>query len=87
MDMEIDEFATHSFGKAALKKLAPVSENFRLYTAGWLGNKPEEMTVMQVTGAEFRRAKSGPNKGKLSILVRGTKRSAFVTRDEIRAVG
>lgn len=86
MDMERDFFAEQPFGKAALKKMAPVPENFRLYAAGWLGEKPEDFNVMEVTGAEFRTAKRGPNKGKLAIPVPGTKRTVYVTRDEMTAV-
>jgi hypothetical protein len=85
MDMGKDIFAEQSYGKAALKKLAPIPENFRLYKAGWLGTKPEEWSVMEVTGAVFEIAKRGPNKGKRCILVKGTKRTAFVTREEMRA--
>lgn len=85
MDMEHDVFAEQSYGKVALQKMNPVPENFRLYAAGWLGEKPEEFTVMEVTGAEFRTAKSGPNKGKLSIMVPGTKRTVYVTKDEMKA--
>lgn len=83
MDMEKDVFADQSYGKAALKKMAPVPANFRLYAAGWLGKKPEDFDVMEVTGAEFRVAKSGPNKGKLSVLVPGTKRTVYVTKAEM----
>lgn len=85
MDMGHDVFAEQSFGKVALQKMAPVPENFRLYCAGWLGDKPESWDVMEVTGAEFRIAKRGPNKGKLSILVPGTKRTVYVTRAEMKA--
>ncbi len=77
--------APRHYGKAALKKLAPLPENFRLYSAGWLGKKPEEWSVMEVTGAQFRVAKSGPNKGKLSMIIPGTKRTVFVTSDEMKA--
>lgn len=85
VDMEKDILAAETYGKIALQKLAPVHENFRLYEAGWLGEKPADFQVMKVVGAEFRAAKSGPNKGKLSILVKGTQRTAFVTREEIQA--
>jgi hypothetical protein len=85
MDMQIDIFAEQSYGKAALKKLAPVPENFRLYAAGWLGKKPEDWKTMKVTGAEFRAAKTGKNAGKLSILVKGSGRSVIVTKDEMCA--
>lgn len=84
-NMEKDIFAEQPYGKAALKKLAPIAENFRLYQAGWLGDKPENMDVMKVTGAEFRIAKTGKYAGKLSIIVKGTDRTAYVTKEEIRA--
>lgn len=46
---------------------------------------PENMDVMKVTGAEFRIAKTGKYAGKLSIIVKGTDRTAYVTKEEIRA--
>ncbi|MCE9984184.1 hypothetical protein LZ656_17570 [Leclercia adecarboxylata] len=67
-DMTHDEFAEFSFGKAALLKLPPLPANFRLYEAETLRNGKG----MKVTGAEFRVAESGPNKGKLCIPVPGT---------------
>ena len=85
-DMEQDIFADQSYGKIALKKLAPVPENFRLYQAGWFGDKPKDMDVMKVTGAEFRVAKRGKYAGKLSVLVKGTARSVFVTKTEMQAL-
>lgn len=84
-DMTVDPFAEQPLGKAALKKLNPVPENFRLFEAGWLGKSPQDFSVMEVKGAVFRHAKSGPNKGKLVVIVPGTTRSVFVTKDEIRA--
>ncbi len=84
MDMEQDIFAEQPYGKLALQKMAPVPENFRLFYAGWLGTKPEEFTVMEVSGAQFRVAQRGPNKGKLSIMVPGTKRTTYVTKDEMK---
>lgn len=84
MDMEKDVFAEYSYGKAALQKLAPTPENFRLYEAGWLGDKPSDRDVMKVTGGEFRIAKTGLNAGKLSILIKGTSRSVYVTKEEMQ---
>ena len=81
--MTIDIFAMHPYGKAALKKMGDVPENFRLYCAGWIGSKPEDWKEMDVTGAEFRVAKRGPNKGKLSILIPGTQRKVRVNRKEM----
>ncbi|MDH1848014.1 MAG: hypothetical protein E7L31_18295 [Aeromonas sp.] len=79
-DMTRDTFAALPFGKAALQKLAPLPENFRLYEAENLG----QGNGMKVTGAEFRAAKRGSNKGKLSIMVSGSKRVAYLSLDEIR---
>ena len=85
MDMSKDLFAQQPYGKIALAKLAPVPANFRLYQAGWLGDKPGDWEVMKITGAEFRVAKTGKNAGKLSILVKGSVRSTYVTRAEMDA--
>lgn len=81
MDMTEDVFADQSYGKAALQKMAPTDPNFRLYLAGWLGQKPL-CDVMEVKGAVFRQATRGPNKGKLSIMVPGTTRVVHVTATE-----
>jgi hypothetical protein len=40
---------------------------------------------MEVKGMVFRAAKTGPNKGQLTVPVAGTKRTAYVTKDEMRA--
>lgn len=83
-DMERDIFAETPYGKAALKKMQPVPENFRLFEAGWLGEQPEDWEIMEVKGAEFRKAKSGPRKGRLAIRIRGTERTVYLTKDQIR---
>lgn len=83
MDMERDLFAEQPFGAAALKKMGSLPENFRLYRAAWLENR----SVMEVVGAEFRRAKSGKNKGKLCIYVKGTNRRVVLSREEARGEG
>lgn len=82
-DMSKDTFAATPYGQAALKKLHPVDENFRLYAAGWLGEKQADWTVMKVIGATFRAAKTGKNRGKLVVMVKGSKRTAYVTKEEI----
>lgn len=84
-DMTKDIFATCSYGQIALRKLAPVPEGFRLFSAGWCETKSDDWQTMKVTGAEFREAKAGPNKGQLSIKVPGTERSAYVTKEEMAA--
>lgn len=83
MDMSVDLFAEQSYGKIALKKLAPTDENFRLFEAGYLGND-NQRDVLEVKGAVFRKALRGPNKGQLSIKVPDTTRAAYVTADEMR---
>lgn len=79
-DMTHDSFADFPFGKAALHKLAPVPENFRLYEAENLGAG----NGMKVTGAVFRVAQKGPKKGLLSILVPGSKQVVYLSLGEIR---
>lgn len=76
-------FADTPYGKAALKKLAPIEEGFMLFECGWLGSKPSEMTVIKAKGAVFREAKSGKNKGNRAIPVKGTERTVYVTIEEI----
>lgn len=84
MDMTIDIFAQQPFGKAALKTLGNIPENFRLYEAGWVGNAPNDFRIMEVKGAEFRFALRGKNKGKLTVMVPGTIKTTYVTKEEIQ---
>lgn len=84
VDMEDKTFEAMPYGKAALKKWGEVPENFRIFRAERMGYTPAE-DIMKLEGAEFRAAKSGPNKGKLCIMVEGTQRTAYVTREEINA--
>ncbi len=86
MDMEKDFFADQPYGQLALQKMAPTPSDFRLYCAEWLGDKPNDRQVLKITGGEFRRAKSGKNKGKLSILVKGTDKTVFLTSEEIQSL-
>lgn len=85
MDMTKDIFANCTYGQIALKELAPVSDNFRLYYAGWLEENPKDWKTMKVTGADFRVAKIGRDKGKLSVMIKGSKRSVFVSKAAILA--
>lgn len=83
VDMTQDIFADYPFGKAARHKLeklyGPLPENFRFYDAFNHGG----LIGMQVSGAEFRRASSGPNKGLLTIIIPSTRKSVFLSREEI----
>jgi len=83
--MTIDYFAKQPYGVVALEKIKPNDPNFRLYSAGWLGDFHTTDT-MEVTGAVFRAAKSGPRKRQLCIEVPGTRRTAYVTVAEMNAV-
>lgn len=86
MDMTEDLFADTEFGQIALEKIKPTSPNFRLYCAGWIEKgPPATWDTMEVNGAEFRVAKTGPNKGLLTVLVPGTKQTAYVTKSEMKA--
>ena len=83
-DMTDKLFELQPFGQAALKKIGDVPENFRLYDASWMGNDQRRHDIMRVTGAEFRPAKRGPEKGLLSVMVPNTKRTVYVSAAEMR---
>ena len=86
-DMDTDIFAEQPYGRAALKKMAansPLPENFPLYCAEWLGDKKNMYQTLKVTGAEFRAARMGPYKGKLSVLLPDTKRTVYLSPEEAR---
>jgi len=87
MSIPMDEklFEQYPYGQAALKKIGEVPDNFRLFDAGWLEDKPEDFDTMKIVGAEFRAAKTGPNKGKLTVMVPGSKRTVYVNKSEIQA--
>lgn len=80
-----DAMEDMSYSKVALRKLAPVTEGFRIFSAEWLGSAPADWHAMKVTGATFRAAKSGPRAGRNVILVPGTSRFAIVTKEEMQA--
>lgn len=80
-----DVFDGMPYAKVAREKIKPTHPNFRLYSAGWVGDF-ETTDTMEVTGAVFREALSGPRKGQLCIMVPGTKRRAYVTEAEMKAV-
>ncbi len=85
MSIEEHSLAAEIFGKVALKKLGTVHENFRLYKAGWLGARPP-FEIMEVTGARFRVAQSGPREGQLCIKVPATERTVYITSKEMKAL-
>lgn len=81
MSMNMDDriWDDMAFGKAALKKMGDVPENFRLFSAGWVGEYPN-CHGMQVTGAEFQRMKRKTTHGK---KIKGTERSVYVSKAEM----
>ena len=82
-DMTERVFENQPFGNIAMQKIGDVDCNFRLFSASWLGNDPRKSLLMKITGATFRRAKSGSNKGVLSIKVPDTTKTVYVTKAEI----
>lgn len=69
---------------AARKKLKNLPDDFLLYNFSWIGDiGDDDNCVMQVTGAQFREAKTGPRKGQLCIEVKGTERKAFLSTTEV----
>lgn len=81
-DMREGIFGEYPFGKAALRKMGDTPANFLLFFAGWMGDLKTTDT-MKVTGAVFREAKKGKDKGKLCIKVPGTERTVYVTKAEM----
>lgn len=79
-DMTVDIFLEHESGRLAFSKIKDlVTENFRFYEV----ERIQGTDAIKYTGCEFRIAKSGKNKGKLCIMVDGTKKIAFVTSAEL----
>ena len=84
MTNEEDVLARTAFGQAALRKLAPLPQGFRLYKAEWVGDKPSEWKEMRFTGCEFREAESEKRTGEL-VPVPGTQRTVLVSKAEAQA--
>ncbi len=84
-DMRNAIYHQMDFGQLALQKLGHTDQNFRLYLAGIKPEPPKEWTHMEVVGAVFREPKTGPNKGTLSLMVPGTRKSVKLTRSELAA--
>jgi hypothetical protein len=85
MTVQDDMMRDYQPSLAAAKKLGGVPDSFAFFAFEWLGDRPEEWTVMKCSGAVFREAKSGPRKGERCIKVAGTERKVFVTDAEIKA--
>lgn len=83
--MAANPFDGSPIDRAARKKLGPVDPNFRVFCAGWLGDNPELWEIMEVTGAVFRAAQTGPRRGQMVIEVPRTRRTVYVTAAELKA--
>lgn len=70
---------------AASEVMGTVPENFAFYCFEWLGDNPKHMSVMKCTGAVFREAKTGKNKGKLSVKLDETQVDIYITGEQIKA--
>ena len=71
----IDAMDTTSYGKAALRKFGAVPGGFHVFSAAWIGDKPEDWKQMRVIGAQFQSKRRVP----------GTTMTTIVTREEIEA--
>lgn len=85
--MSTQEDMMHNYppSLAATKKLGSLPDGFSFFMFEWLGDRPEEWTVMKVTGAVFREAKSGPRKGQRVIRVPESERTVYVMDSDIEA--
>ncbi len=70
-----DVMSKTSYGQVALKKFVEVPDGFEIFSAGWIGEKPEDWKTMRVTGAQFKGRKRIPH----------TTKTTIVTREEISA--
>lgn len=85
MESDYDPFGQEWYAPIALKKMGDPGANFRIYCVGWLECKGvpfDKWDVLEVTGAEFRAAKSGPRKGRLVVEVPGTRRTVHIHSSE-----
>lgn len=70
-----DVMSKTSYGKAALKKFGAVPEGFEIFSAGWIGKKPEDWKTMRVSGAQFKGRRRIPH----------TTMTTIVTLEEMQA--
>ena len=84
IEMAFDMMNDYPPSLAGIKKMREVPDGFCFYAFAWLGDNPEDFDVMRLTGAVYREAKSGPNKGKRTIQVPNSVRNIYVTAQEIK---
>lgn len=78
-----DMMKTYPPSIAAAKKMKAMPENFAFYKFAWMGDYLET-DIMEVTGCVFREAKSGKHKGQRSVIVKGTRRTVYITSAEMK---
>lgn len=81
IEMSLTHINEMAYVKAAVKKLGDVPENFFIYKLAWMGFG--EAAFMQLTGAVFREAKKGKNKGEMCIAIKGSEKVTHMTHEEI----
>lgn len=82
---EDDAFGGSAIERAMINKIGKVQDNFRVYSAGWIGRTPDDWKSMSITGALFEPITRGPRKGRMLKPVVGTKQTVTVTREELAA--
>lgn len=63
-----DLMSKTSYGQVALRKFGTVPKGFEIFSAGWLGKKPEDWKTMRVTGAQFKGKKRIPHTTMTTIV-------------------
>lgn len=82
---EDDAFGGTAIERAMINKIGKVPDNFRVYSAGWIGRTPADWKTMSITGALFEPITRGPRKGRMLNPIAGTKQTVSVTREELKA--
>lgn len=82
---EDDAFGGTAIERAMINKIGKVPDNFRVYSAGWIGKTPKDWVTMSITGALFEPMARGPRKGRMIKMVAGTKQTVVVSREELSA--
>lgn len=82
MSLDEERLEDYPFGKAALKKLGPVPDNFVLFEAESLGPGKGALVI----GAQFEQlAPATATKGSLNVIIQGTLKKILVTAEECKA--
>ena len=80
----LEKYQNDHITVAARAKWKNLDPNFFVYLYSWKGEFADRGNcIMEITGAVFREAKSGPRKGQKCIKVPNTERSTFLTSTEV----